>query len=1075
MAAGGEHQEDKPIQLSPEIEALEASLDQVLLNKLLPLKYSNDPNQYELAVRLFSSDALHPLIRPLVYRLADEVAMGIDSDEITRVVASLLDERILNAPNINALNYAGATCIVGLFFMFLGVDEVAKMLPFIASLDFHNLDPNVLRPTYGNLGNPTDIEEYKKYLSAITNEKMAKFLEENHEAFNAVPDIVRSSLLNTLLIDPDPDTFAQKFQLLTSAVEKSFIPFLYGAEAEFIVKMLGTGITVADLQICVRLLSGDRYLQMGSDYRLAVSRLFRTASVREVQFIAETIPNCSQFRDFPTEVQRAIINRYDRSRNEQEIMQIITVCSQPECNKLWSKQPYGFASLIKSCGYLESPEQYAKALDLQWYGYHLKSPDLDTILNELIPQLMRLPLEEAYQAMERILEIYQGNTLPQFAKQFKIFEQLYFSTETKFRDTRFFRELAEKGSKANLSPFLTSLAARIERYSETAAPTLSTVEMIKALFWRDLLHIAIDSADPSLYAYLSNLQADQALVESAKKSDFKQLSRAEVVQIEHFFNRLEVLVRDLSFRNNFETQAMPVSVGASLSQRFRALQTALRVPDGGRLTDQVMALYLAKSGYVDIEAILQHMDAVKAAAHTRNAENERVADAVFDFHEGDLIKVVNLEYVHYVLLGGFRSGEFLGSVGLSASSDRTPFDSDFWRLQHSDVSTNSDASIVETLKAGNRGEISFVIKNRGQFSGAVDSDATTVDQNLAATKHKYELIHSRLIGIRHYGVRTGIASTEIDAIILNTDIPNAKLSRLYFQIANNGFYIPVCDKYGNVLFKPEDYQAFAISSSEVKRSLSSQDFFPEELLSALETAPYLKQLFELHSGVSDGYSLRKHTLMVMSQFEKYFATSYDSMVLSIEHIRLLLALHDIGKSLAAAEGRKQDQHEFTKEILQFALPGCGLSPQEGENIMALMDQDIIGAFFRGVAELDATVREVISLARLLKIKPIEVLAVLKILYIADAGSYTADASGDPQKNSLGYIFSFTHGGGADTATFSEEYQALFAELETQLHIVAGMAASATSENQEVGKIICPNCKKEVPSWSSFCSDCGTKL
>ena len=63
----------------------------------------------------------------------------------------------------------------------------------------------------------------------------------------------------------------------------------------------------------------------------------------------------------------------------------------------------------------------------------------------------------------------------------------------------------------------------------------------------------------------------------------------------------------------------------------------------------------------------------------------------------------------------------------------------------------------------------------------------------------------------HYGVRTGFGSTEIDYIVVKEYD-----ERIGLEIALNGFYIPVCNEDGKVLFTPEDYDLLRSKMSGLK-------------------------------------------------------------------------------------------------------------------------------------------------------------------------------------------------------------------------------------------------------------------
>lgn len=93
---------------------------------------------------------------------------------------------------------------------------------------------------------------------------------------------------------------------------------------------------------------------------------------------------------------------------------------------------------------------------------------------------------------------------------------------------------------------------------------------------------------------------------------------------------------------------------------------------------------------------------------------------------------------------------------------------------------------------------------------------------------------------------------------------------------------------------------------------ANKELTPVEIINFLKAAHIkIKRAYE--SKVRH-YLLERHTLLVMNQFEEYFATA--ELPIQKNLFRLILALHDIGKPKAFAEGNKSRQHFHTKRILK---------------------------------------------------------------------------------------------------------------------------------------------------------------
>ena len=78
-----------------------------------------------------------------------------------------------------------------------------------------------------------------------------------------------------------------------------------------------------------------------------------------------------------------------------------------------------------------------------------------------------------------------------------------------------------------------------------------------------------------------------------------------------------------------------------------------------------------------------------------------------------------------------------------------------------------------------------------------------------------EVFYTGVSGQDHYGIRTGFASSEINYIVMdNYD------SRVGLEIAMNGFYIPVANKEGKIIFTPKNYD-------ELRAKMSGLSYFDE--------------------------------------------------------------------------------------------------------------------------------------------------------------------------------------------------------------------------------------------------------
>lgn len=253
-------------------------------------------------------------------------------------------------------------------------------------------------------------------------------------------------------------------------------------------------------------------------------------------------------------------------------------------------------------------------------------------------------------------------------------------------------------------------------------------------------------------------------------------------------------------------------------------------------------------------------------------------------------------------------------------------------------------------------------------------------------------------------------------------------------------------------YTPED-DSF---SHGVSRALG-RNYAPEGLIAALKQNPRLAHLYEQDSGVMESYSIERHSLFVLHQFERYFC-DHPIPVLSLEAMRIMLALHDIGKPLRNAT---ESQHQCTLRILDELQADLPISSYEFRIIRALVSQDFVGTLIRMAIVKSATVADRQEIHRLdaqggldeirlkefteltkvgkteadqdirnrlietgkwfiqngeeLNILPGELLRLALIYYQSDTMAYTSDAvlpSGEHAKVGLEFLYRFNWQAGA---------------------------------------------------------------
>lgn len=408
-----------------------------------------------------------------------------------------------------------------------------------------------------------------------------------------------------------------------------------------------------------------------------------------------------------------------------------------------------------------------------------KSPsqEVQRILEPLLKML--LEVENPKEAYRKIESIFIKNNLPLVGKIYKIFETLF--PKERLNETL--------QGNAILSPYLR--ATGHEKRMQT--------------IYTDLLRVHIESDNRSLRHYLAILKAGESACAVLDRNEAEEIPTFELKKIKHFIAKLNTLFANSQL---VEAQEMAMPEGDISSgqarETYQQLRASLGVKDGQKTTDRIAELFLRPLGYQSIDAVLGAMKTQKSLADSRGrAYVQNAESGHLSIGKGDLLKGIDTQYLDSVLQNGSVAKEYLGA---SSSSDLTPFDTDLEMVGGVKQTTRpvEFAKTVKSMQADRYGDVLVVIKDRGQWQVTKDRAVDNYSRN------KYELFKSGVVSSDHYGIRTGFASTEIDFLICKTETEQKKL---FGEIVKNGYFIPVVDTSGKILFTPQMYdkarQAFA--------------------------------------------------------------------------------------------------------------------------------------------------------------------------------------------------------------------------------------------------------------------------
>ncbi|MDO8524614.1 MAG: hypothetical protein Q7R99_03225 [bacterium] len=392
------------------------------------------------------------------------------------------------------------------------------------------------------------------------------------------------------------------------------------------------------------------------------------------------------------------------------------------------------------------------------------SQEIQKIKNQLLKQL--LTEDDPLNSYEKIESIFIKNNLPLVGKIFKIFATL--NPQKKIDSTL--------RDKENASPYLKKSTPR--RRMDT--------------IYKDLLQTHIKSANRNLRDYLLILQDGQKILEQAEIKKVENLNEDEQQQLRHFLLKIQTLFANSQLGG--DTSPENLNLDNNILDSYQKLRIDIGAKEGQSITQRISDMFLKPMGYKNIEEVLEEMKETKTQAHQRGLNIAQEENLLLK--EGDLLKGVDTTYISSILQGGSVAKEYLGA---GADSDSTPLDTDVSRVSKEDSEKSFKEAVDNSLSKG-YGNLLFAMKDRGQYQ------ITTKENIKEYNPKKLELFNSNSANEKHYGIRTGFPITEIDFMIAQEGLDKKDFEKVCFEIAQNGYYVPITDTNGKIIFTPEQYQ-----------------------------------------------------------------------------------------------------------------------------------------------------------------------------------------------------------------------------------------------------------------------------
>ena len=402
---------------------------------------------------------------------------------------------------------------------------------------------------------------------------------------------------------------------------------------------------------------------------------------------------------------------------------------------------------------------------------------------ELARQLLKT--EDPLEKLNKVEDVFIKNNIPTVGKIYSCFEILH----PDFQGFDF-----KENSK--VSPVLKKVTTRSK----------------KIIVFSDLIKCAFGSNNRSVNAYLKNIDFGSGLYEKIKNGQvqFDSLGENEKQELKIFSKHLATLYNNTTIAK-VENKVFKSS-GDVLNDIFELSKKIS--PDGTldyNLADRAIRMFCWSTGIDTLDQAKKYIEQKIKTADLRN-RNASTKDMILE--QGDFIKGIDdIKHLGNILQNGSVSKEYLGS---DATSDGTPLDTDISMIMSSEGTINE--KIQKTL-AKTYGDIWFVLKNDDRF---VNTRTIGETEDAKRDMSKIEVFHTGVAGQDHHGIRTGCASSEINYIVMENYNPKAGL-----EIAMNGFYIPVANKEGKIIFTPKDYD-------KLREKMSGLSYYGEDSYSFSE-------------------------------------------------------------------------------------------------------------------------------------------------------------------------------------------------------------------------------------------------
>ena len=458
------------------------------------------------------------------------------------------------------------------------------------------------------------------------------------------------------------------------------------------------------------------------------------------------------------------------------------------------------------------------------------SIELSSFSEQLAVQL--LDSEDPLGKLKKIEKVFLENNSPLCGKMFLCFQILYPSM-SKYPKFDF-------NSGSRVAPSL-----KDESLPNVGFHASNDEKRLMVIF-NDLLRVAYRSNERSFTDYLANLEEGNEIYYYLQNNGFDlgSLSEKEKETLLTFVNHLEVLYNNTKNGNNQQIDLSELS----LVEKLKIIGESFHESSRYELKDRIVRSFCYTAGIKSFAELKQLSIDSKREQRERIDRNLREIEengGVFRIQEGDFVRGIG----YYDTLGsslnaGNYCKEQLGVFNGTSGNDTTPLDVDFTLVTRTD---SLYQAISDTPTGFGFGNVYVIFrKDNPNINISRDKEGNLTENPYDPRKVEFFGTHIDGTGgyETHWGARTGFSFADVDYILYKEKrtidsknpydengnvnyVENKKtddyddLQAIKFEIAKNGYYIPVIDFSGRLIFTKEEFK-------EIRDKMDGLSYFGED-------------------------------------------------------------------------------------------------------------------------------------------------------------------------------------------------------------------------------------------------------